>query len=250
MNCKYLHCGKGRKIAYHKYFGTEPGVVFLGGFSSDMDGTKAIFLEKFWKAQGRSFLRFDYSGHGQSSGQFEDGCIGVWAEDAAAAVQNLTDGPQIIVGSSMGGWIALLLAKRIPSKVAGLVGIASAPDFTLNFEHELLDEFQKRQLWSEGRIELPSEYSDDPLVITRKLIEDGRNNLVLDEPLRLPFPTRFLQGSDDHDVDQAVAIRLFDHVEGPDIQLTIVKGADHRFSSDNCLTMIIREIDAVSEAVG
>ena len=247
MDCEYLALGQGRTIAYRKSRGASPGVVFLGGFRSDMEGTKAVYLEKVFASRNRSFLRFDYCGHGRSSGRFEDGCIGEWAEEAAETITSVTDGPQILVGSSMGGWVALLLSKWIPSKISGLVGIASAPDFTETFERNLT-ESQREQLTETGRIEMPSEYSDEPLVFTRKLIEDGNRNLVLKDPLNLPFPSRFLQGSEDEDVEPSVAIRLFEHVEGPDVRLTMVKGADHRFSNDDCLSLIVREIDSVLSA--
>jgi pimeloyl-ACP methyl ester carboxylesterase len=148
---EFMTTSSGRKIAYHKIDGTEPGVVFLGGFKSDMDGTKAVYLEDWAKAKGRAFLRFDYSGHGQSSGDFVDGCIGDWADDAQEAILALTEGPQILVGSSMGGWIALLMAKRIPQKIAGLVGIAAAPDFTEDSMWANFTEAHKQTLMAEGQ---------------------------------------------------------------------------------------------------
>lgn len=233
----YLDCANGRRIAYHQASGRGPGVVFLGGFKSDMDGTKAIHLEDWARKQGRAFLRLDYSGHGQSSGEFEDGCIGDWAEDAHAAITALCDGPQVLVGSSMGGWIALLLARRMPDQIAALVGIAAAPDFT---EDSMWGDFttaQRAELIGEGQVALPSEYGE-PYIITRKLIEDGREQLVLRAPLDLPFPVRLLQGTADADVALSVALRLLDHASGDDIRLTLVKGADHRFSTPECLALI------------
>lgn len=237
---------KVRKLAYDQTQGTGPGVVFLGGFRSDKEGTKAIYLEDWAKAKGRAFLRFDYSGHGQSSGDFLDGSIGDWAEDAAAVLDGLTHGKQILVGSSMGGWISLLLARKMPEKIAGLVTIAAAPDFTEDSMWDAFDDDQRAALESDGQVALPSDYSDDPYIITRKLIEDGRNQLVLRTPLALPFPTRFLQGTADEDVDVSVAYRLLDHATGADMQLRVVKGADHRFSSDECLEMIVQTVEEVS----
>jgi pimeloyl-ACP methyl ester carboxylesterase len=243
----YLETDAGRRIAYARHEGRGPGVVFLGGFRSDMTGTKAQFLEAWAREQGRAFLRFDYSGHGQSSGAFEDGAIGDWAADAMAAVARLTAGPQILVGSSMGGWIALLLAREMPLHVAGLVTIAAAPDFTEDSMWQGFDADQRAVLEEVGKIALPSEYGE-PLVITKRLIADGRNHLVLRAPLDLPCPVRMLQGTADADVDMSVALRLLDHVTGPDIRLTLVKGADHRFSDPACLDMIAAAIADVTAA--
>lgn len=234
---EFLTTPQGRRIAYHRTVGKGPGVVFLGGFKSDMTGTKAVHLQAWAEAQGRAFLRFDYSGHGQSSGDFLDGCIGDWAEDAMAAVAMLTEGPQILVGSSMGGWMALLVARAMPERVAGLIGIAAAPDFTEDLMWRGFTEAERGAVMA-GRLEQPSEYSDEPYIITRKLIEDGRNRLVLRTALPLPFPVRLLQGTADTDVPPAVALRLLDHAAGRDIRLTLVKGADHRFSSPDCLALI------------
>lgn len=242
---EYLETAQGRRIAYDRVAGTGPGVVFLGGFRSDMTGTKAQYLEAWARAQGRAFLRFDYSGHGQSSGAFEEGCIGDWAQDAMAALAALTEGPQVLVGSSMGGWIALLVARTMPERVAGLVTIAAAPDFTEDSMWDGFDAAQRATLEHEGQIALPSEYGE-PLVITRRLIADGRAHLVLRDPLALPFPVRMLQGTADADVDMAVALRLLDHAQGDDMRLTLVKGADHRFSDAACLEMIAAAVAEVS----
>lgn len=240
---------QGRRIAFHRTQGHGPGVVFLGGFRSDMEGTKALHLEAWAKGQGRAFLRFDYSGHGQSSGAFEDGCIGDWLEDARA-VLGLVEGPAVLVGSSMGGWIALLIARDWPEKVAGLVTVAAAPDFTEDGMWAGFDEGQRRALLERGRVELPSEYSEEPYVITRRLIEEGRQRLVLRTRLALPCAARFLQGTADADVAPAVALRLLDHVQGADVRLTLVKGADHRFSTPDCLALIERSIEEVSRQTG
>jgi len=240
----------GRKIAFHRTPGAGPGVVFLGGFRSDMTGTKALALQAWAEARGRAFLRFDYSGHGASSGDFLDGCIGDWAEDAVAAIGALTDGPQVLVGSSMGGWVSLLVARALPDRVAGLVGIAAAPDFTEDSMWAGFTEAQRAELLAHGRIALPSDYSEVPYIITRRLIEDGRHHLVLRAPLVLPFPVRLLQGTADSDVPPAVALRLLDHATGPDIRLTLVKGADHRFSTPDCLAMIESALDEVLAKIG
>ena len=238
-----LETPEGRRLAYEMLPGRGPGVVFLGGFRSDMTGTKAAFLRDWAARQGRAFLRFDYSGHGQSGGDFEDGCIGDWAADARAALA-LTEGKQVLVGSSMGGWIALLLARAWPEKVAGLVGIAAAPDFTEDLMWQAFSEAERARLMAEGRIERRSDYgTPDP--ITRRLIEDGRQQLVLRTPLNLPFPVRLLQGTAGVDVPPSVALRLMDHATGPDIRLTLVKGADHRFSTPECLELIAGTVAAL-----
>jgi len=242
---EYLDTPEGRRLAYHRTEGQGPGVVFLGGFRSDMEGTKALALEDWARARGRAFLRFDYSGHGQSSGAFEEGSIGDWFADAAAAITALTDGRQVLVGSSMGGWLSLLCARAMPDRVAGLVTIAAAPDFTEDGMWAEFDEAQRRALTEAGRVELPSDYSDEPYVITRRLIEDGRQWLVLRQDLALPMPVRFLQGTADTDVPVRVAMRLLDHARGEDLRLTLVKGADHRFSTPDCLALIQSAVEEV-----
>ena len=234
---------EGRTIAYHQTPGQGPGVVFLGGFRSDMGGTKALWLEEWCRKQGRAFLRFDYSGHGASSGDFEDGCIGDWTADALAAL-SLTAGPQVLVGSSMGGWIALLLARAVPDRVAGLVGIAAAPDFTERLWNGLT-EAERDALRDTGRLVRASQYSAQGDVYTRRLIEDGEDRLILTRRLTLPFPVRLLQGEADADVPPGVALSLFAHATGPDIRLTLVKGADHRFSTPECLGLIGQSVDDV-----
>ena len=245
-----LTTDSGRVLAHDRLAGDGPGIVFLGGFRSDKEGTKALFLETWARERGRAFLRFDYSGHGQSSGDFLDGAIGDWFEDAAAAIEALTEGPQIVVGSSMGGWIALLLARAMPERIAGMVTIAAAPDFTEDSMWAGFSPDQRAALVREGRVELPSDYSDDPYVITRRLIEEGRGRLVLRDPLPLPFPVRFLQGTADADVDMSVALRLLDHADGDDIRLTLVKGADHRFSDPDCLALIVEAVEDVTHRAG
>ncbi len=244
----FITTATGRKIAFHQTKGQGPGVVFLGGLKSDMGGTKAVFLEEWAKQQGRAFLRFDYSGHGDSSGAFTDGCIGEWADDAAEAITTLTDGPQVLVGSSMGGWVSLLMSKRIADRICALVTIAAAPDFTEDSMWAGFDAKQRADLVEKGHVALPSEYGE-PYIITRKMIEDGRNQLVLRAPLPLPFPVRFLQGTADADVDMSVALRLLDHADGPDMRLTLVDGADHRFSDQDCLALIAQSVEDVLKRV-
>lgn len=242
-----LTTDSGRRIAYRLTPGRQPGVVFLGGFMSDMEGTKALALEDWARRSGHGFLRFDYSGHGQSSGAFTDGCIGDWAADARAAIEALTSGPQVLVGSSMGGWISALLTREIPARIAGFVGIAAAPDFTEDSMWRDMDPQHRVNLMTEGLVHLPSDYGD-PYPITRRLIEDGRDNLVLRSPLPMPFPVRLLQGTADADVERAVALALLDHIDAADLRLSFVKGADHRFSTPACLALVEAAVEEVLAA--
>lgn len=242
----HLDTPAGRRIAHRLRGGQGPGIVFLGGFRSDMTGTKAEWLDAWARDRGRAFLRFDYSGHGASSGTFEEGSIGAWFADAQAAIGALTRGPQVLVGSSMGGWIALLLARAMPDRIAGLVTVAAAPDFTEQGFWAGFDADQRDALMTTGHVALPSDYGDAPYVITRRLIEDGRDHQVMNRPLALPFPVQMLQGTADTDVPVGWAMRLLDHATGPDIRLTLVKGADHRFSTPGCLRLIGQAVDDVS----
>ncbi len=233
----FLETAQGRRLAYHKSEGAGPTIVFLGGLKSDMEGTKAVHLEASSKARGQAFLRFDYSGHGESSEAFTDGCIGDWHEDTLAAVGALTEGPLVVVGSSMGGWQALLLAKALPERIVGMVTIAAAPDFTEDGYWASFSDAQKAALEEVGHVELPSDYME-PYIITKHMIEDGRQRLVLRDALDLPFPVRFLQGTADTAVSTETAVRLLEHATGPDMRLLLVKDADHRFSDGPCLGLI------------
>ena len=240
--------GAIHRLAYDQTEGRGPGVVFLGGYASDKEGTKALYLEDWAQRRGRAFLRFDYSGHGDSDGAFEDGTIGSWRDDAVAIIGSLTTGPQILVGSSMGGWISLLIARDYPELVAGLVTVAAAPDFTIELEAGLSD-MERTALDRDGRIERPSDYGPEPQVFTAGLIRDGERQQVLDRPLTLDIPVRFLQGTADADVAPRVATRLLDHATGPDMRLTMVKGADHRFSGKDELALLVQAVEDVSARV-
>ena len=240
----------GATIAYHRTPGKNPGVVFLGGFHSDMTGTKATALQGYCAERGRAYLRFDYRGHGASSGAFEDGSIGDWADDAGFVLNTLTDGAQVLVGSSMGGWIMLMTAKAIPDKVAALVGVAAAPDFTEDLiasgftaqEHEVLDR--------DGYIDIPSDYEDaDSYRITKRLIKDGRHHLVLREPLDIRVPIRLLQGMEDKEVPFDTALRIADVTTGGDIVTHLIKDGDHRLSRDQDLKRLFAALDEVFEVV-
>ncbi len=239
----------GVTIAYRRTPGRAPGIVFLGGFGSDMTGSKATRLEAWARARGQAFLRFDYSGHGASSGQFEDGTIGQWAADALAVLDRLTEGPQLLVGSSMGGWIMLLLARERPERVAGLLGLAAAPDFTEDQIWDQLGPADRQRLQDAGRIEQPSDYGE-PYVITRDLISDGRQHLVLRSPLRLEMPLRLIHGTADNDVPFDRSQMLLDAIDHDDVELTLLKNADHRLSDERALGVIEATLERLLRQVG
>jgi pimeloyl-ACP methyl ester carboxylesterase len=239
----------GTPLAFRRRAGRGPGVVFLGGFHSDMTGSKAQFLDGWCAARGRAFLRFDYSGHGASGGRFADGTIGRWAADAEAALTALTEGPQILVGSSMGGWIALLLALRQRARVAALVGIAPAPDFTEELMWAQFPEEVRAAILRDGQWARPSEYGE-PYPITRALIEDGRNHLLLGAPIALEVPVRLLHGQADPDVPWRHSLRIAERITGDDVQVTLVKGGDHRLSTPADLALLGRTLAALLEEDG
>lgn len=238
-----LDMGEGVELAYHHTPGASPGVVFCGGFASDMTGTKAIELEAHVTGRGHQFTRFDYQGHGQSSGKFEDGTIGTWHRDALAILDRVTEGPQILVGSSMGGWVMTLLALARPERLAGLIGIAAAPDFTEDLMWAEFDQDARRALLETGRHLEPSEYSDTPTPITLNLIEDGRQHLVLRGPLPIQCPVRLLHGMRDPDVPYRLAVTLAERIDGDDVQILMIKDGDHRLSTERDLALLRRTVD-------
>ena len=223
-----------------------PGLIFLGGFMSDMSGTKAVALEDYARRQGRDFLRFDYRGHGQSSGRFEDGTIGDWLGDALAALDELTEGPQILIGSSMGGWIALLAARARPERVAGLIGIAPAPDFTEDLIWGRATPELRAALQRDGYVDRPSEYSLAPYRITLRLIEEGRDHLLLNAPIPLTCPLRLIHGLQDVDVPWQTSLRLAEAVASDDVEVILVKSAAHRLSEPEDMARLERTIEELS----
>jgi pimeloyl-ACP methyl ester carboxylesterase len=233
-------------LAWARLDGAQPGVVFLPGFRSDMQGSKAIALRDHCAARGRALLRFDYSGHGESAGRFEDGTIGQWAADAIACLDALTEGPQVLVGSSMGGWIALLVALARPDRVAGLIGIAPAPDFTTALMWPAFTEAQRTEIMDQGVLHLPSQYGE-PTPITRALIDDGKRHNILDAPIPLHSPVRILQGMRDPDVPWRHALRLVDALAGDDVRLHLVKDGDHRLSRPEDLALLMQTLDQLLE---
>ena len=246
---KFLSLPSNMGLAYHKSSAqgdgvNRPGLIFLGGYNSDMTGTKARYLEDWASKNGAAFIRFDYRGHGVSSGRFQDHCVGDWADDAAEVLQRLAEGPQIVVGSSMGGWIALLLAKRFPERIAGLIGIAAAPDFT-QWRWEGFTDAQRKTIAEEGLIELPSQYSEDPYFYTHRLFRDGPDHFVLNQPLPLPIPVRLLHGTADPDVPHTLSMRLLEHVTCTDATLTLIKDGDHRLSDPADLDLLGRTVREV-----
>ncbi len=236
------------RLAWARLPGRGPGVVFMPGFRSDMGGTKALALREACAARGRAFLRFDYSGHGESAGRFEDGTIGQWAEDALAVFDTLTEGPQVLVGSSMGGWIATLLAVRRPERIAALVGLAPAPDFTEALMWPAFTEAQREAVMRDGVIHLPSQYGE-PTPVTRALIEDGKRHLLLDKPIPLRCPVRILQGMADPDVPWRTSLRIAEQVRSPDVRLALIKDGDHRLSREQDLALLSETLAELTRAV-
>jgi pimeloyl-ACP methyl ester carboxylesterase len=235
----------GATIAYHRLPGAAPGIVFLGGFRSDMTGTKALFLEEYCRQSGRAYVRFDYFGHGASSGDVAEGVVGRWREDALAVIDSLTEGPQILVGSSMGGWIMLLAALARPARVAALIGIAAAPDFTEELLWPRLNPEQRRAIEERGAATLPSDYDPAGYLYTRALIEDGRQHLLLGGPIRLNVPVRLLHGLADASVPWGLSLKLAERLTSRDVVVTLVKAGDHRLSSESDLARLAQTLDGL-----
>ena len=243
MDVKRLVRDDGETIAYLTRDGLSPGVVWLGGFHSDMAGTKAEALDGWAAEKGRAFLRFDYFGHGQSSGAFRDGTITRWRDDALAVIDTLCGGPQILVGSSMGGWIALLAALARPEKVKGLLLLAPAPDFTETLMWDIMPVDIRNEILHRGEWMRPSEY-EAPYPITRALIEDGRKHLLLGGAIPVTCPVRILQGMKDPDVPWEHAVRLAEHLDGNPV-LTLVKQGDHRLSTPDDITRLRETLEGL-----
>jgi pimeloyl-ACP methyl ester carboxylesterase len=235
----------GATIAYHRLAGSAPGVVFLGGFRSDMTGTKALFLEDFCHRRGRAFVRFDYFGHGASSGDAALGTIGGWAEDAVAVLDSLTEGPQILVGSSMGGWIMVLAALARTERVRALVGVAAAPDFTEDLVWPRLSLTQQQESRESGAVTLPSEYDPAGYTYRLGLFEDGKRHVVMREAIALECPVRLLHGMRDVAVPWQRSLSLAERLNSRDVAVTLVKDGDHRLSSEADLARLGRTLDAL-----
>jgi pimeloyl-ACP methyl ester carboxylesterase len=239
-----LDRGNGVDLAWARLDGRGPTIVFLPGFRSDMTGDKATALAAFCAARGNAMLRFDYSGHGASGGDFLQGTIGAWAADALAAIDTLTSGPLILVGSSMGGWIALLTAIARPERVAALVGIAAAADFTQRLMWEAMTPAERATLEHDGVLYAPSQYGD-PMPITRALIQDGAHHLVLTGSVPIHCPVRLLHGQADPDVPWELALEIVRQVETPDARVILVKDGDHRLSRPSDLDLLRQTVAAL-----
>lgn len=233
----------GHSIVYDRANGAAPTVVFLHGLASDRGGTKAVALDAHCRRQGLSCLRYDMFGHGQSTGRFEDGGPTRWAEDAVAVIDQLTAGPLIVVGSSMGGWVALKVAEARPARIQGLIGIAPAPDFTERLMWAGFTDDQRRAISDRGVIELPPAYGEAPLRISRHLIEDGRANLMLNRTIDIKCPVRLLQGQRDDSVPWRTALEIAEHIAGDDVVVTLIKDGDHRLSRQQDLDLLTTTVD-------
>ncbi|MCC7281740.1 MAG: alpha/beta hydrolase [Acetobacteraceae bacterium] len=226
----FLAAADGTKLAFARTPGRAPTIVFLGGFRSNMTGTKASYLDAWCRERGQGFLRFDYAGHGASAGRFEDGTIGRWATDAIAVIDALTEDDLVLVGSSMGGWIMLEVALSRPGRVAALVGIAAAPDFTEDLIWDAWPEAKRARLLRDGVVVEPSTYDQGGYPITRALIEDGRTRLRLRGNIAFAGPVRLLHGMRDAEVPWRTSLRLAEALEVDDVRLLLAKDGDHRLS--------------------
>ena len=244
-----LRNGNAAYIAYNRFKKKNkklPEVLFLGGFKSDMEGTKAKFLESVCEKRGQTYTRFDYSGHGSSSGSFTDGTIGQWLADTLLMIDEVTQGPLILVGSSMGGWLMTLAALARPERIHALLGIASAPDFTDELIWAALTDAQRKDFLSQGIIQTPSQYDDQGFPITLQLIEEGREHLVLPKPIDIHCPVHLIHGAADKDVPWMLSRRLARRIKSPDVTLTLIKNGDHRLNSPIALGRLASLLDEVS----
>jgi len=240
-----LKLNKDEYLSYNKFDGnkSKPTVIFASGFLSDMEGTKAFSTGEFCKSKDISFIRFDYLGHGSSSGEFTDYCITDWKNNLVSIMDELTDGDIILIGSSMGGWLVLLAALERRDRVKSIIGIATAPDFTEDLVWNVIGEEAQNELKEKGIYNLPAEYCEGTYSITMKLIKDGRNNLLLKDPIQLSCPIRLIQGMEDQDVPYEYAFRIADQLISNDVHITYIKNGDHRLSSDDNLRVIFRTLE-------
>ena len=239
---RFLNVG-GRRIAYRHREGAGQTLVFFPGYASDMEGTKALALDAFAEQRGFSMMRFEYSGTGSSSGEFEDGTLALWLDESLAAIDALTTAPLILIGSSMGGWIALHVALLRSERVKAFVGIASAPDFTeWGFSAE-----QKAVLQAEGRLEEPNPYGPEPQVVTRGFWESGQGLRLLDREIHIDCPVRLVHGDEDDEVPLDVAFRTMRALRSADVQLNVIKGGGHRLSALHEIGAILTTVASLLE---
>ncbi|CAN7154524.1 alpha/beta hydrolase [Mesorhizobium caraganae] len=245
---------QGISIAVRHEAGATPGIVWLGGYKSDMLGTKAETLSDWATKEGRAYLRHDYSGHGESGGAFADGTISKWLGESLAVFRRFTKGRQVLVGSSMGAWIALRMVQELrkagDTSVVGLVLLAPAPDFTNELVEPALTAAQKRDLKKKGFFEEPSDYSAEPYIYTRALIEDGRNNRVMTGPIDTHCPVHILQGLADADVPASHALKLVSLLPADDVTLSLIPDGDHRLSRPQDLDMLLRAVSDMVQRAG
>ncbi len=241
---QHLDQGDGITLAWRAREGRGPVVVFLPGYRSDMMGSKAEALDAWAAASGRAFLRLDYSGHGESGGVFVEGTIGRWLGDALAVIDACSSGPMVLVGSSMGGWIALLVALARPERVVGVVGIAAAPDFTEDMMWDAMSPAEQAGLRAAGVIAVPSAYGD-PLPIAYRLIEEGRQHLLLRGPIGIACPVRLLQGQADPDVPWETALKIAARLTGDDVRTLLIKDGDHRLSRPRDLALLVETVEGL-----
>ncbi len=241
----FLQLEDGRRLAYHLTDGKLPCVIFMGGFKSDMAGSKALTLEALCQERGQRFIRFDYTGHGQSSGKFREGTIGSWQQDVLDIVDKLGSEKNILVGSSMGAWQMLLAARARPEKVVALVGIASAPDFTEKLIWQQFSDVQKQTMLEKGEVLLPSCYGEEPYPITKQLIVDGRKHLLLDAPIPIKVPVRLIHGLKDEDVPWEFSVRLAECLESNDVHVKYIKNGGHRLSEPEHLKVLSDQLELI-----
>lgn len=228
----------GLRLAYRHSWGMGPTIVFLPGYMSDMERGKAVALHDWARGQGRAMLRLDYAGNGASEGRFVDGTLASWRDDVLLLIDRLIEGPVVLVGSSMGGWLALLVALARPDRVAGIVGIAAAPDFT----HWGFTDADKALLHTAGRIEEPTPYGDQPYVTTLAFWQSGQALLLLEDDIAIDCPVRLLHGQCDPDVPWEIALRTAGRLRSSDVQTLLIKDGDHRLSRDSDIAVLIRTV--------
>jgi pimeloyl-ACP methyl ester carboxylesterase len=242
---QYLTRPGGLRLAYRHQSGSAPTIVFLPGYMSDMQGGKAQALAAWAEREGRAMLRLDYSGCGESEGRFEDGTLDIWRDDVLAVVRQVITGPIILIGSSMGGWLMLLVAQALEGQVSALIGIAAAPDFT-DWD---FDEADKALIKAQGRIERPSDYGYDPMVITQAFWQSGQDNLQLGGEIAIDCPVRLIHGQNDPDVPWEISLKLAQQLRSSDVQTILIKDGDHRLSRDRDIGLLIDVVGKLAKSL-